>query len=354
MSKELERQIGIDRALEGAYGPESLTDGFIPFRSDEDKRARADGFRAGQIIAAQRKALADAKQPEESRHDDGDRASESLEAAREMAEAAAEAQREEQARLFEEAEEKAQERADEIVYKTNNPGDYECPYCMMISLKRGSRRCPKCQHDIESEHWDGVYAGEAALQRLQQEKAARDAAAHAAWLQSPEYLAEKAAKEAAASKAEQRRLEMASSERRARILSVVIPPVLIIVLLAYSTITKTYLGSLNGSVGIIAALLAYPTIATLVGIVIAQCYATIATRRTPHGFVRSCLILSIAGPATTGIVALLSISYEINFRPRQWEPRHESHLALYTFLFLAVVIVDYMGARYYRASRRSA
>ena len=62
-------------------------------------------------------------------------------------------------------------------YSNMNPGEHACPYCMLISLKRGARRCPKCQHDIEPGHWAELdardqRAREAAQQAEDRRKAA--------------------------------------------------------------------------------------------------------------------------------------------------------------------------------------
>lgn len=55
-------------------------------------------------------------------------------------------------------------------YKINNPGDFECPYCLLISLKRGARRCPKCQHDVETSYWQKVKEREVSTQDLKEKK----------------------------------------------------------------------------------------------------------------------------------------------------------------------------------------
>lgn len=108
--------------------------------------------------------------------------------AKEREEARQEAQREH--------EERAEELVEEQVYRANNPGDYECPYCLLISLKRGARRCPKCQHDIEADHWRRVYAREEEERRREEEERRRaenarleQQRAHEEWLRSPAGMA---------------------------------------------------------------------------------------------------------------------------------------------------------------------
>jgi len=71
-------------------------------------------------------------------------------------------------------------------HKTNNPGDYKCPACMMISLKDGAMRCPVCRADVPSGYWDGIRDQERLLERQkQQAKIDRQK-----WLESPEYAEE--------------------------------------------------------------------------------------------------------------------------------------------------------------------
>jgi hypothetical protein len=85
--------------------------------------------------------------------------------------------------------ERVEELAAENTYRSNNPGDFECPYCLLISLKRGARRCPKCQHDIEGQYWDALRTRE--LEARKREEAAREEKrrAHEEWSRSPEGIA---------------------------------------------------------------------------------------------------------------------------------------------------------------------
>jgi len=62
---------------------------------------------------------------------------------------------------------KAAELAAEQTFLINNPGDYKCPHCLLKSLKRGARRCPKCHGEIGP--WDEVYAREAEALKKQEE-----------------------------------------------------------------------------------------------------------------------------------------------------------------------------------------
>lgn len=55
------------------------------------------------------------------------------------------------------------------IYKRQNPGDYKCPECLYITLKRGASRCPACHAAIGHDHWPPIYENE----RLQVEEKAR-------------------------------------------------------------------------------------------------------------------------------------------------------------------------------------
>src|ERR1051326_1204060 len=52
------------------------------------------------------------------------------------------------------------------IYERNNPGDYKCPECLLISLKRGASRCPMCHAVIGRDYWPPIYEAE----RLAQER----------------------------------------------------------------------------------------------------------------------------------------------------------------------------------------
>ena len=86
-------------------------------------------------------------------------------------------EREEASRRREEAaqerDERAAERADERAYLINNPGEYDCPHCMLKSLKRGATRCPKCQGIIEGRSWLEVYAREEKARKEREEACLR-------------------------------------------------------------------------------------------------------------------------------------------------------------------------------------
>lgn len=45
--------------------------------------------------------------------------------------------------------------------KFENPGEYECPNCLFITLKRNASRCPKCQGTISQNYWAAIYKKEA-------------------------------------------------------------------------------------------------------------------------------------------------------------------------------------------------
>src|SRR5665213_3012002 len=141
------------------------------------------------------------------------------EAEREREEAREEAERDREERLAQEAEDR--------VYRLNNPGDFDCPYCMLRSLKRAAKRCPKCQHDIEPVYWTGVYAREAEERKRQEEVRLREQEAqlraeeerrrkqkaHEDWLRSPEGIAAIAAEKAERAKAD---VELEKNQRHVR------------------------------------------------------------------------------------------------------------------------------------------
>jgi rubrerythrin len=79
----------------------------------------------------------------------------------------AERAREEAQLMREEAAERAEEDrkerrriAAEAEHKRANPGDYECPNCGYITLKRGRPRCPTCQGTVSPEFWPAIYDAE--------------------------------------------------------------------------------------------------------------------------------------------------------------------------------------------------
>lgn len=97
----------------------------------------------------------------------------------------------------------AQERAEDTAYaireadyRRANPGDYECPLCLYVSLKRGASRCPRCHGDVPSDHWARVFAAEGARA---ERKRAKEAAEAAEWARNAP-AREAAARAAAAAK----------------------------------------------------------------------------------------------------------------------------------------------------------
>ena len=68
-------------------------------------------------------------------------------------------------------------------HKTNNPGDYQCPSCKLISLIDGASCCPMCRKDVPSGYWERIREAERKIERQnRQAKADKQR-----WLQSPEY-----------------------------------------------------------------------------------------------------------------------------------------------------------------------
>lgn len=85
---------------------------------------------------------------------------------------------------------------EESDYRRANPGDYECPSCFYVTLKRSAPRCPICRSDVPGDHWAKVFAAEEAKAEL---KRAREAAEAAEWARNAP-AREAAARAAAAAK----------------------------------------------------------------------------------------------------------------------------------------------------------
>ena len=99
----------------------------------------------------------------------------------------AEERAEERAR---EAEERAEERARDVIYKRANPGDYECPACKYITLRRDASRCRECHASIEERYWVDVRSAE---QRAARARAEAEATAAEEWKRAePERIAKAA------------------------------------------------------------------------------------------------------------------------------------------------------------------
>lgn len=49
-----------------------------------------------------------------------------------------------------------------VAWKQANPGEYECPHCRYITLKRGATRCPTCRGEVALTYWENVTAKEKA------------------------------------------------------------------------------------------------------------------------------------------------------------------------------------------------
>ncbi len=58
------------------------------------------------------------------------------------------------------AEERALESRQESDYKNANPGDYECPNCRYITLRREASRCPKCRGAVTPDYWKPILTRE--------------------------------------------------------------------------------------------------------------------------------------------------------------------------------------------------
>src|SRR3989442_1350390 len=68
------------------------------------------------------------------------------------------------------------ERFADLERSIRNPGDYECPHCLYVSLKRDASRCPTCHANIDREHWVGIRKAELAAAESARHEAERSAA----------------------------------------------------------------------------------------------------------------------------------------------------------------------------------
>src|SRR4051812_10162690 len=67
--------------------------------------------------------------------------------------------REEQSERLREQSEHLEQIAEANAYaahRLQNPGDFQCPHCMMISLKRGASCCPLCRRDVSKSDWNEI------------------------------------------------------------------------------------------------------------------------------------------------------------------------------------------------------
>jgi ribosomal protein L37AE/L43A len=49
------------------------------------------------------------------------------------------------------------------LYQRQNPGEYDCPYCLYRKLRTGVSRCPSCHAEITQEQWRPIVEIERAL-----------------------------------------------------------------------------------------------------------------------------------------------------------------------------------------------
>jgi hypothetical protein len=69
-------------------------------------------------------------------------------------------------------------RQEEAAYRAANPGEFECPECKYVSLRRDASRCPVCHATVGRDHWSLIYERE----RFEaQERARREKLAAAEW-----------------------------------------------------------------------------------------------------------------------------------------------------------------------------
>lgn len=55
------------------------------------------------------------------------------------------------------AEAQLEAATEEAEYKRANPGDYKCPECLFITLRRGASRCPTCHATVPSSYWSPIF-----------------------------------------------------------------------------------------------------------------------------------------------------------------------------------------------------
>lgn len=99
------------------------------------------------------------------------------------------------------------EQAERAAYKSNNPGDYDCPACRMKSLKKLASRCPLCQADVPNSYWTSW------LDIWEKERAAKEA--HEKWLASPAY-AEQRASEQKQREQQREQIELQAREKKGK------------------------------------------------------------------------------------------------------------------------------------------
>ena len=110
------------------------------------------------------------------------------------------------------------------VFERNNPGDYQCPECLLISLKRGARRCPMCRAAVGPGHWPQIYENER-LQAEEETRRKRLAAENWAKGEPERQLKAKALADATAKAAAERAVatsKAASAKRQASLLDGVV------------------------------------------------------------------------------------------------------------------------------------
>lgn len=71
--------------------------------------------------------------------------------------------------------ERIKEAAAASAYRSANPGDYRCPDCKYITLRREAKRCPKCHAQIDDLYWPPILRAEAAAAEAQERERRRAA-----------------------------------------------------------------------------------------------------------------------------------------------------------------------------------
>jgi uncharacterized Zn finger protein (UPF0148 family) len=61
----------------------------------------------------------------------------------------------------------------QLAWQRANPGDFECPHCKYISLKRDASRCPLCHGTIDPTYWQDVVRRELERKRAEREQEER-------------------------------------------------------------------------------------------------------------------------------------------------------------------------------------
>lgn len=142
----------------------------IEERAERDREKQQEAEERDRIERREAEDRADKYRAERREAEERDRAERREAEERDRAERREAEERKEANRYYDELEERRKE------YKRDNPGDYECPACLYITLLRGASRCPHCQATVPSNYWPPIYEQERieAEERERQERLAAE------------------------------------------------------------------------------------------------------------------------------------------------------------------------------------